>query len=214
MLVERLEWNVVIVGFWNLAIFTPARIGKRLFEAKEGTNLSVLVPIDIFAPHRVQEPDGPTVVPEVGRLVIIPKKSSFHCLEQAMAIGIRALEWLPETPVFATGINMRFRVCDMPCELSNSIKVEVDDSLSVGDFQIKRRTLRRSLDASPGTLNLEIDCDSDEGTEILLNYERKSENKEDLKEWLKKPIPFFQDMYSRVFDTVLHIPLKEEANDL
>ncbi len=63
------DWDVVVVGFWNPAILTPAGIWKRLFELEQGTPVELEVPIDGLAPYRVSHEEI-TVTAERGSHIV------------------------------------------------------------------------------------------------------------------------------------------------
>lgn len=213
MSLEPFDWNVVIVGYWNLAILTPAGIGKRLFHVEEGTNLRVQVSLDVLSPHRVQRSDGLTVIPDSNSLVIVPSSFSYCGLGHALEIGRQALESLPETPVFAAGINLRFHLTDPSYELTNSLCVGIDGRISDSDFIIKERRIRRSVQFESGTLNLGYYSNDKSPDSILLNYEKKSEDWKSLREWLSMPIEKIADTTSKVLKDVFDILYKGDSDD-
>ena len=213
MSVEPFDWNVVIVGYWNMAILTPAGIASRLFQVEEGTNLRVQVSLDVLAPHKVQSPDGVTVIPDSKSLIIEPRDTSFKCMESAIETAKRALEKLPETPVLAAGINLRFKVTDASTELTEAIRVGLDDRISDCEFSIRDRTLRRSVDFDTGVLNLGLDSDDDGHMVVLLNFEMRSKDSKSLVAWLDMPIAKIRQTTYQVLKDVFSIPWEESSDD-
>ncbi len=102
------EWSVVILGAWNRAILTPAGISKRLFGLPKGTQVEVMVPLDVLAPFKVRHEDT-SVAAAADRLIINPSKCNYTNMQKPMNIACKALGNLPETPVSAAGYNFKFK---------------------------------------------------------------------------------------------------------
>ena len=101
------EWNVVVLGRWNRAILTPSGIAKRLFCLDEETPVEVFVAVDALVPPQVKY-GGTVVVAGEDRLIAQPETPDFSALAGAMTIARRAMEELPETPVIAAGVNVKY----------------------------------------------------------------------------------------------------------
>ncbi|MET0110029.1 MAG: hypothetical protein ABW084_14095 [Candidatus Thiodiazotropha sp.] len=82
-----IDWNIVVVGAWNVAILTPEGIARRLFNLEPGTPIEVQVAMDVGAPIRVRH-DNIIVQPSPTSLVITP---------QAHYINIAAVRSLKDT---------------------------------------------------------------------------------------------------------------------
>jgi hypothetical protein len=199
------DWNVVIVGYWNRAILTPAGIGRRLFGLEEGTPVLVEVPMDGLGPHRVKYSDL-TVTAETGRLVVHADIPKYDLLDRARKAAILAMKSLPETPLIAAGFNVRVRIKDPSDELLTSLTSGLDNALSDAGFEIYSRSLRRKLKFKDGTLNLDVEEGDD--FRVIFNFDRQSSKKEDLIAWLQLPIAEIEDVVSSVFEKVLRTKLE------
>lgn len=200
MNINPFDWNVVIVGYWNRAILTPAGVGRRLFGLEEGTPVLVEVPMNGLGPHRVKYSDL-TITAETGRLVVHADIPKYDLLDRARKAAVLAIESLPETPLSAAGFNVRVRIKDPSDELLTSLTSGVDNSLSDAGFKIHSRSLRRSLKFLNGVLNL--DMEEREDFLAVLNFDRQSPKKNDLVAWLQIPITEIEDVVARVFERVL-----------
>lgn len=207
---DAFDWNVVIVGFWNRAILTPAGIGRRLFNLEEGTPVLVEVPMDGLAPPRVKN-EGLTVTTELGRLVIGADDPQYDVLDRARAIAVTAIESLPETPLTAVGFNVRFRVDEPSDGLLDITSCELDALLSDAAFVIKERSLKRALTWKEGILNLSIN--QGEKVVIELNFHRQSSKKDELVTWLKYPIADVKETIDKLLEKVMSISSGEIKND-
>ena len=205
MNLEPFDWNVVIVGYWNRAILTPAGIGRRLFELEDGIPVLVEVPMDGLAPHRVKYSDL-TVTAETSRLVVHADVPKYELLDRARKIAVRAIESLPGTPLSAAGFNIRMRIKEPSDELLTSLMSGVDNSLSDAGFEIHSRSLRRRLKLQDGLLNLDIE--ESEDFSVVLNFDRQSSKKGDLITWLQMPIIEVENVVAHIFEKVLQTKLE------
>lgn len=177
------DWNVVVVGAWNLAILTPNGVAQRILRLESGTPVEVQVPLDQRAPIRVLH-SGLIVTPADGLLVISPARSSAAELERAATAAIHGLESLPETPFVAAGVNLRYRFTTLPERMVAMLESPIDDSLADASFVIAGSSLKRDLGWSEGTLNLDLHAERDSSGHILFNFHRQSPVKAELVAWL------------------------------
>lgn len=177
------DWSVVILGAWNRAILTPSGISKRLFELNEGTQIDVLVPIDVMAPFRVKHGEV-SVTASADYLIITPMKPTFANLESALKIARRALTKLPETPVSAAGVNLKYRSDQPMPALSKLVENPVDQSFADNDIKVMTRALLRSVEWKESEVRISVSQESDMAYSILLNFHKEADTTEKLKDWL------------------------------
>ncbi len=183
-------WNVVIVGAWNVAILTPDGIRRRLFQLPDQATIEVDVAIDRLAPFRVRH-DGLIVVPSSSMLEISTEVLDLPSLLKAGEIGVRALASLPETPLAAAGINVRYRLSDIPDDLWDLIGCSLDDALSDAGHTIKRRAVSRSLLLHPGEVNIELSYGDETDSKLNFNFNLESPQHQELQQWLARANEFF-----------------------
>lgn len=187
MPLEAADWNVVIIGRWNRAILTPSGIAKRLFQVTDETPLEVLVPLDQSTPPHVKLGDI-IVVAGSDRLLVQSTAHTFAGLSRAMEIARRAIESLPETPLSAAGMNVRFKSTESIEALQRITSHEMDSRLSDEGFKIRGRSIRRTVEWKDGQINISVDSDMDDhGGQtytIMLNFHRGSSSIDELKTWL------------------------------
>ena len=212
MNIEPLNWSVVIAGYWNQAILTPAGIAYRLFKKPKEIPVQVEVPLDGLAPYRVK--DGPIVVMgEPTRLHISTEPSSYENLQRALEIAHTALKELPETPVLAAGFNIAYQIEDISEIILKYITSEIDEALSDKGYQIETRTLRRSIKWEQGEINLEIKSDEQSLGIISLNFEKRSNKVNDLVEWVDTPIEVIKSTAQKILEKILMLPIEEANNE-
>ncbi len=203
---EAFNWNVVVAGYWNPAILTPAGIARRLFGLAEGTPILVEVPMDGLAPYRVRH-DDLTVTAEMGRLVVSADVPRYDLLDRARAVSARAIDGLPETPLTAAGYNVRMKISEPPNDLLAASTCDLDALLSDAGFSIDSRGLRRSLKIGDGVLNLALQQGKD--ATVDLNFHRQSSKKDELVAWLNYPITEVEKIVSVMLEKVIRMPAGE-----
>lgn len=185
------NWNVVINGAWNRAILTPDGIRKRLFKLPDGTPLLVEVAVDQPGRFRVGH-EGILVSPSSQQLDISVQTNDLASIQNACQIGRTALEALPETPVAAAGVNLRYSISPVPDSLLDLVKAALDDELSDAGYTIKGSLTQRTIERSPGVVNVELVQKTDGECELLLNFHLASKVPSELQGWLTKSDEFFE----------------------
>jgi hypothetical protein len=209
MSLTPIEWNVVVVGAWNRAILTPSGIATRLFGLESGVPVDVYVAIDTVMPHQVKH-DGITVIASRDKLIVQPEQCSFDKLQQAMQIASRAIEKLPETPVSAAGINVKYDLKESFVALQHLVHHDLcDEQLSSCGYEIIGRALVRSLKFGDGQINFSASEETEKRSTIQFNFHRGSDKGGDLKLWLATPVA---DIRSHV-DEILHKCLQIRSED-
>jgi hypothetical protein len=211
------DWNVVVLGYWNRAILTPSGIATRLFGLDAGTPVEVLIAIDTVLPHQIKH-DGITVVAGSDRLIVQPEQCDFAKLQRAKEIADRALDKLPETPVIAAGINIKY-VCQEPLETLQRVTRNEwwDEQLSDNRYEIIGRSLSRTLKFNDGQINLSVTEESDGKFVTQFNFHRGSGNvsdlrycnASDLRSWLATPIDSIESAVRRIVCDCMQLNLED-----
>jgi len=163
------NWNVVVKGAWNRAIFTPNKISQKLFGLDEGTVLQVLVPIDGMSPQRMLHDDIAVSV-NSSVLEVAAQKQEYGKLKQGLEVASKALNWLKETPVMAGGYNFRFKVTDREAiSVSSIIQSELDTVLSDNNFKIIERNNIRVVEEGSGEIHLITRIDKNSEVTIVVS---------------------------------------------
>ncbi|HKU14398.1 MAG TPA: hypothetical protein VJQ52_08375 [Steroidobacteraceae bacterium] len=178
------DWNVVVNGAWNLAILTPSGISRRLLQLPEGTPIQVLVSVDQPGAIRIGH-EGSLITPSSGRLFVEPSDEfTVQSLTNAAVIAQRALQSLPETPVSAAGVNIKFGFDALPDTVLDLVASPLDDALADGHYTIEGRHVRRTVQWQDGLLNIEIDERNNASGVISFNFHRASTDPQALRAWL------------------------------
>ncbi len=202
------NWNIIISGAWNRAILTPDGIRKRLFNLPEGTPIQLEVAVDRPGSFRAINTDGVIVVPSSRQLELAVQTNDLVSLKKAGCLGQEALRALPETPVAAVGVNIRYELESLPDELLDLLKTPIDDAYSDGGFTIASSTMLRSLKQSPGVVNVEISQSNDGKGAVVMNFHRESNLPNELCEWLDGLDEFFA--VAKKLMMIMKIPVEIE----
>ncbi|SEA17296.1 hypothetical protein [Nitrosospira multiformis] len=130
-------------------------------------------------------------------------------LSKASAVAQKALADLPETPVAAAGVNIRYALDPLPDAIMDLLKAPIDDVFSDEGFTIKGGVTKRLLDFPPGVVNVEITQGKEGEGYLLLNFHYDSTSPETLKEWLAKTEDFFA--FTEKLLTVIEVPPTQEG---
>jgi hypothetical protein len=111
-------------------------------------------------------------------------------LVRASELCSRALAQLPETPVSAAGVNVRYRIPEYPDAVFDFLRVPLDGVLADAGFEIAASTTKKTVRLPPGVINLQITVQDGGGT-VELNFHRESTSSQELQEWLARTNDFF-----------------------
>lgn len=205
------DWNVVIVGRWNPAILTPGGIKKLVFKMEDNEKVEVAVPLDGLSPYLVKHPEkNITVITDVNRLLIKLENEDYQTLANAMEAGVNALESLPQTPFVAAGFNIRFNAEESPIEILDICTSTIDTKIGDLGHTISARGISRTVSYGDGNLNININLNNK--SEVLFNFHRNSNKKDELVSWLHTDVSTVKTEVERIIDK-LEINIEESANE-
>lgn len=206
------DWNVVIVGRWNPAILTPGGIKKFVFKMEEADKVEVAVPLDGLSPYLVKHPEkNITVIIDVNRLLIKLENEDYQSLCYAMEAGVNALESLPQTPFIAAGFNVRFNAGESPTEILDICTSTIDAKMGELGHTISARGISRTINYGDGNLNININHINNK-SEVLFNFHRNSNKKDELVSWLKTDVIAIQTEVEKIINK-LNIKIEELVNE-
>jgi hypothetical protein len=207
---EPFSWNAVVIGAWNLAILSPDGIRRRLFELPDGIPIELELAVDRPGQFRVGY-EGMLIAPTSTSLEVAPRVFDSPGLTRACNLCSRALESLPETPVSAAGVNIRYRLSEVPNSLIDLVHAPIDSVLSDADFSVRDAVTKRVLDLSPGIVNLEITRLESGGGAVEFNFHRDSAVHTELRGWLQR-VEEFITISERIADTIGVADVRREVH--
>ena len=206
---KTIQWNTVVVGKWNPAILTPKGIASQIFDKKPDEPIEVFVPLNATGPFKVRF-DGLSVSAGFDRLIIDCEKSDWETLEKSREYCCKAIEALPKTPLTAAGFNIRYKLDDPTESFIEILSIPLDFKLSDNKLEITRKETHRSFLWNNGAVNLNIVKAESGNYNIMMNFDKTSNNIEELKEWFKTPIDKVKDITKTVICTIFDICEEDE----
>jgi hypothetical protein len=186
---EPFSWNVVLMGAWNTAILSPDGVRKRLFQLPAGTPVDLQVAIDRPGHLRISH-EGVMVIPMPSRLEVVATNGTEIGLTRAAGICQRAISELPETPMTAAGVNIRYRFEDLPDDVLAQVAAPLDDALALAEREIVNLSTRRTVKFDNGVVNLTVSCAPVGTGTVEFNFHRDSGEAEELSRWIGRTSDF------------------------
>lgn len=200
-----LNWNVIIKGSWNRAIFTPDKVSQKLFGLTAGTALEVFVPLDGMSPSKMVY-NNIFVSVNSGVLEIGTDWHDYDKIKECLEIACRSIDWLKETPVFAGGYNIRYNLTGQDAvKISDALKSELDNSLSDADFTIKERSNIRAVEEGKGEIFLITRIDQQSNVSIVLNFNKNTNSIDEIKEWFSVSADRIKMRTRELLERIYHI---------
>ena len=186
---EPFSWNVVVIGAWNTAILSPDGVRKRLFQLPAGTPVDLQVAIDRPGHLRISH-EGVMVIPTPSRLEVVATDGTGTGLTRAAGICQRAISELPETPVTAAGVNIRYRFEELPDDALAQVAAPLDDALALAGREIVNSSTRRTIEFDAGIVNLTVSYTPAGTGTVEFNFHRDSGEAKELSGWIGRTADF------------------------
>lgn len=182
---EPFNWTAVVIGAWNPAILSPNGVTRRLFELPADTPVELQIAVDRPGLFRVSH-DGIIVAPTTTRLEVTSSVANTEGLSRACVLCQRALRSLPETPVTAVGINVRYRFAEIPNNVLDMVRAPLDEALSDAGHLVQATAANRSVTLAPGVIKMQISTDDSGGGRFEFNFHKESTVPAELIAWLER----------------------------
>jgi hypothetical protein len=206
---EPFNWNVVVIGAWNLAILSPDGIRRRLFALPDPANIELEMAVDRPGIFRVGH-EGLLVAPTPVGLEVSTRVPNAESLARACTLCQRALRTLPETPVSAAGVNIRYKFAEVPDHLFDLMHAPVDETLSDAEFRVTATVVKKTVAFPPGVVNVQMQYEGAAGT-LEFNFHRDGTVPNDLSEWLGR-VEEFQGLSDRLLALMGVENVRREVN--
>lgn len=193
--------NVIILGGWNLNIFTPKWIANKLLKEEK---VQIEFAINKSAPTRFTG-SGIRVIPMFDRLMIMPVNNEDATLEKIKEVVIELMTLLPHTPVSAFGINFGFIEPEPEPELLKYFNLD-DNEGYLQDFEeIKQIEIKRSLIKDGLHVNISL-AKVDSQVNIDFNYHFDTVKTELILEELEKhSLPTLKSEATSLLNTIYNL---------
>ena len=145
------------------------------------------------------------------QLIVEATENNFPSLQRAMRIAHRAMQSLPETPVFAAGFNIRCQGSgedELLATLIAATELRWDQQFLQAGYPISRRDITWVADWQGGKISVNLVRDqNDRGLRLNLNFER-SGTRDELMAWVARPIEEVRAEVQRIFTDVLNLQME------
>jgi hypothetical protein len=179
---EPIDWAVVVAGAWNLALLTPSWLQRRLFERPDAT-VQLFMAVDQAAPPRFQlEQTSIMVFP--GLLVVGAMDCTYKTLLEAQRLAAKALQLLSETPIAGVGVNVRYKLGDLPTTTLARSVAPLDSLLADCDLHVRSKQIQRTISFREGVLNLTLAEDEQGQGTVLFNFHLDARESATAQKWL------------------------------
>jgi hypothetical protein len=108
---------------------------------------------------------------------------------------------LPETPVSAAGVNIRYQFAELPDSVFDLLRAPLDGALADAELAVQASTTKRSIALGPGLVNVSITHTQTGSGAIELNFHRDSSTAAELSAWLGRTEEFVE-FYGRVAEVL------------
>ncbi len=176
-------WSTVIIGIWNIPIFSPEWMSGRLTDTK---NIGIEIPINNPASFPRFSFDNIYLRFESNRLILSPREPNEELLQITEKVALKALEELPYTPVVAVGVNFQYVEEDPQGPLLNLFNLSDNSDLSGAGAIVKSTSISRQLDLSGQILRLKVTLRTDDKIVFDLNFHQDVTSAEEAKEHLDR----------------------------
>ncbi len=148
-------WTIVIVGKWNVNIFSPDWVSMHLFDKKEGDQIKLELQVGSDFSMRLLDEDI-LIYPLQDKLIIGVANNNEETLDRATNISKKVLSILSHTPIRAIGINFGFTFDDELDKLTTLFALSDNSSFATGGYQINESSIRRSINHQDEVINFSI----------------------------------------------------------
>lgn len=101
-----IQISTILIGNWNPRIFTPSWIKTNLFNLSKETEIEGLVNFDDL--DFAFKYNDIVIIPKFSSVEISFEKYEYNISILAANIVLKILELLPQTPIKAMGVNIRY----------------------------------------------------------------------------------------------------------
>ena len=150
-------FNIVTVGSWNPAIFSPEWAKQHLADDKD-KEVVLAIPMQLIMPPRLTV-DDVNIYPSTQAMVLDCPEFSENAIEAASRKLSRIAELLPHTPVTAIGINFRYSgAVEDNLALAELFAFSDAGNINAEEYRLNKSIISRTYNLKDSTLlNISIE---------------------------------------------------------
>ncbi len=202
-------WTIVVAGAWNVRVFSPEWVGKKLFDGK---SMTIEVPVGPSIATVRYTVEGISLLPVEDRLIMGILGPDLPSCQRAEGATRRVLGLLPHTPVTALGVNFGFEDPEPGDPIRSLFMLNDLDPLSNFGCKIKRSSIVRTLETDEGSVNVTHALDGDGRADIHFNFHHDVVSADEAERLLEgrtvRALMLAQKFMTKVYDCTL-----EEIDD-
>lgn len=160
-------WTTVLVGAWNVRLFMPDWVSKKLFDGKE---ITLEIPFPTPSGLLKVTADGISIIVNEERLIVSPEEQTGQAMARAEAVTRRILRVLEHTPVRGVGINFGFEEAAPSDHLTRLFEVADHNDLSDLGCVMSQTTVVRRLTFEGTRINLTHSLLEDGKVQVHFNF--------------------------------------------
>jgi hypothetical protein len=202
---QRDNSTIVIVGFWNIGIFTPDWLANNVFDSKE---VILEVGLNPGLPRRFTA-DGITIIPSEDRLILSPKELGNTSLSKMESIACKLLSTLPHTPVRSAGVNFGFEDNSSLNPLASKIPIIFEKEFGLQDLSILSRRINQQISDKGQIIN--VACEIIENRVLVqFNFHKPLNNTKEGIEFLIGKVSPFHDKSLSILSTIFQVTAEDK----
>jgi len=178
------EFNTVVTGGWNPAVFNPEWVTQNLVVADEAKLEMGFMPGQTF--YRISVP-GVMIEPRRDRLIVMARGTPRNWTAAAEAAA-KALDLLSHTPVRAVGVNFGYMVADPSEELRSVLNLSDRDRVAAAGGEVRTVRVIEQIMLTDRTLNLTLSGAPSGGIQIRANFHQDSAAVKPWAQWIRATV--------------------------
>lgn len=201
--------NIVLVGAWNIRIFSPEWVAMNLAKLKKEVQLEVAVGNPV-APIKLSF-DSVELRVGAGRLVVAARDLTDVALLQVRDAAVSVLTMLSHTPVSAIGVNFQYRVSNPPSSLLDVFVLSDAGPWSDFDARLKTTSIHRKTSFQGRGLDILLDLTPEGDVLVEFNNNTAIKSAADALAFLGGDILAFREDSKTALATVYGIQPHEDT---
>lgn len=196
-------FTIVIIGRWNVSIFSPEWVGKNIFKKRE---IILDVGIEPGLSRRLSD-EKIVIIPLSQRLMITLSIIDDEALKGMENAVCEILTLLTHTPVSAVGINFGYKIKPLPENYTSDFPVLLSEKLASEDLVVKSHEVKWIVDyerEQNRSLNISNQIDGNEAI-VKFNFHRDIKNTEEAILGIKDKVLSYRDKTISILDKVFGV---------
>jgi hypothetical protein len=196
-------WTLVLPGFWNPRIFSPAWLQARgLIE--QGQQVALALPVTAIGPPQLSF-GGVSLRVDSQKLILGTESPEDDRLQRMEQVATTVLAQLSHTPVGALGVNFQWAEQNPPQSVLACFDTADAGDLADAGLQIRETSVTRQLDDDGRMLNLTLKLEADGQAIFDFNFHFATNSADAAREALAGRLVMLRDRAKNILETVYEL---------